>query len=194
MTSDYVDNWDALPPPVQGALLPITEAYDAAADILFDRRLNLSFEAAVKDLSVEGIVLLTAALRQLSALMTDHMTIIDAAQGTLLFDHMFALAAYDLPFYTPCLYLSQVCHAMDEAHVRIWKDATALEITSILLLMARFVRPDIEAARVCIAALHDLAWLHPSARPAVQEAARLSEPYPNAAHIAMLAEQLLARR
>lgn len=194
MTSDYVDNWDALPPPVQDALQPVIAEFDAAADVLFDRRLNLSFEAAVKELNVPGIVLLTAAFRHLGALMTDHVTLIDSAQGTLSFDHTFALTAYDIPIYTPCLYLSQVCHAMDEANVRIWKDATAQDIITILLLMARFLRPDIEAARVCIAALHDLALLYPSTRPAVQEAARLSIPSPNSAHIASLAEQLLARR
>lgn len=194
MTSDYVDNWDALPPPVQDTLLPVIEEFDAAADVLFDRRLNLSFEAAVKELNVPGITLLTVAFRQLGTLITDHVTLIDAAQGTLLFDHAFALTAYDLPIYTPCLYLSQVCHAMDEAHVRIWKDATAQDLVDILLRMARFVRPDIEAARVCIAALHDLALLHPATRSSVQEAARLSRPYPNAAHIASLAEQLLTRR
>ncbi len=194
MTSDYADNWDALPLPVQEALLPITGEFDAAADALFDRRLNLSFEAAVKDLSVPGIVLLTSAFRHLGSLIADHITPIDPAQGTLSFDHTFALSAYDLPFYTPCLYLSQVCLAMDEAHVRIWKDATAQDIVDILLLMARFLRPDIEAARVCIAALHDLSLLYPATRPSVQEAARLSLPHPNAAHIASLAEHLLARR
>lgn len=194
MTSDYVDNWDALPPPVQSALLPIVEAFDAAADTLFDRRLNLSFEAAVKELSVPGIVLLTGALRDLGALIDEHLTVIDPAQGTVSFDHLYALTAYDLPFYAPCLYLSQVCHAMEEANVRIWKDATAQEIAAILLAMARFLRPDIEAARICIAALHDLVLLSPTARPAVQEAARLSVPFPNTAHIASLAEQLLAHR
>lgn len=194
MTSDYVDNWDALPPPVQDALRPLTEEFDAAADVLFDRKLNLSFEAAVKELNVPGIVLLTAAFRHLGTLITDHVTLIDPAQGTLLFDHTFALSAYDLPFYAPCLYLSQVCLAMDEANIRIWKDATAQDIVDVLLLMARFLRPDIEAARVCIAALHDLALLYPAARSSVQEAARLSLPHPNAAHIASLAEQLLARR
>jgi len=194
VTSDYVDNWDALPPPVQDALRLVIDKFDAAADVLFDRRLNLSFEAAVQDLSVPGIVLLTDALRRLGALLAEHVTVVDAAQGTLSFDHTFPLTAYDLSLYTPCLYLSQVCHAMDEAHVRIWKDATAQEIVAVLLLIARCVRPDIEAARVCIAALHDMAWLYPSARPAVQEAARLFEASPNAAHIASLAEQLLARR
>ncbi len=194
MTSDYADNWDALPAPVQDALRPLIDEFDAAADVLFDRRLNLSFEAAVKDLNVPGIALLTIAFRQWGALITDHLTLVDAAQGTLSFDHTFALTAYDLPFYTPCLYLSQVCLAMDEANVRIWKDATAQDIVDILLLMARFLRPDIEAARVCIAALHDLALLYPATRPAVQEAARLSLPHPNAAHIASLAKQLLARR
>ena len=194
MTSDYVDNWDALSAPVQEALRPLLDQFDAAADVLFDRRLNLSFEAAVKDLSVPGIVLLTGAFRALDTLLADHVTIVDAAQGTLSFDHTFPLTAYDLPLYAPCLYLSQVCLAMDEGNVRIWKDATARDLVDILLRMARCVRPDIEAARVCIAALHDLALLYPSARPAVQQAARLSALHPNAAHIASLAEQLLARR
>ena len=52
MKSDYVDNWDALPDAVQEALEPILAQFDAAADLLFDRRLNLSFEAAVKELSI----------------------------------------------------------------------------------------------------------------------------------------------
>lgn len=194
MTSDYVDNWDALPAPVQDALRPLVDAFDAAADGLFDRRLNLSFEAAVRDLSVPGIVLLTGAFRALGTLLADHVTVVDPAEGTLLFDHTFPLTAYDLPLYAPCLYLSQVCLAMDEGNVRIWKDATAQDLVGILLHMARCVRPDIEVARVCIAALHDLVLLYPSARPAVQQAARLTVAHRNAAHIASLAEQLLARR
>ena len=69
MQSDYVDNWDALPPAVQQALEPIIEQFDAAADLLFDRRLNLSFEAAVKELSIPGVVALTDGLRRLRDLL-----------------------------------------------------------------------------------------------------------------------------
>ena len=75
MTSDYVDNWDGLPLAVQEALLPIIARFDEAADLLFDRRLNLSFEAAVKDLSIPGIVALTEGLRALRDLLTGAVTV-----------------------------------------------------------------------------------------------------------------------
>ena len=45
MTSDYTDNWEALPVEIQQRLAPIIEHFETAADLLFDRRLNLSFEA-----------------------------------------------------------------------------------------------------------------------------------------------------
>ena len=70
MWPDYVDNWDLLPPPVQEALRPLLTRFDEAADLLFDRRLNLSFEAAVKELSIPGIVALTEGLRDLRGLLT----------------------------------------------------------------------------------------------------------------------------
>ena len=67
-TADYADNWDSLPDGVQDALTPIIGCFEEAADLLFDRRLNLSFEAAVKDLSIPGIVALTTGLRELAGL------------------------------------------------------------------------------------------------------------------------------
>ncbi len=82
MTSDYVDNWDALPPPVQEALTPIIARFDEAADLLFDRRLNLSFEAAVKDLSIPGIVALTEGFRSLRDLLQSRVTVADAARDS----------------------------------------------------------------------------------------------------------------
>ena len=81
MKSDYVDNWDALPAPVQEALEPIIAQFDTAADLLFDRRLNLSFEAAVKELSIPGVVALTDGLRQLRDLLTARVTVADAEEG-----------------------------------------------------------------------------------------------------------------
>ncbi len=190
MTADYVDNWDSLPPPLQDALAPLLAQFDAAADLLFDCRLNLSFEAAVKDLSIPGIVALTDALRSLGQLLGTRVTVTDPAQGLLLFDGHSSLTAYDLPLYTPCLYLSQLAQAMDAENVRVWKDATAHEIVAVLLVMARCLRPDIETARVCTAAVHDMAYLYPSARPLL--AADI--PFPNARAVAATALRLLSRR
>ena len=73
------------------------------------------------------------------------------------------LTAYDLPLYTPCVYLSQLAQYMDSQNVRVWKETTATEIVDTLLVMARYVRPDIETARVVIAALHDMVYLYPGA-------------------------------
>jgi len=186
MNSDYVDNWDTLPPAVQEALRPLLTGFDAAADLLFDRRLNLSFEAAVKELSIPGIVALTEAFRALRELLTDRVTVADAAAGHLIFDGTFSLTAYDLPLYTPSVYLSQLAQFMDGENVRVWKESTALEIVGVLLLMARCIRPDIETARVVIAALHDMAYLYPAALVPIQEAAT-NTAQPNAASIAGLA-------
>jgi hypothetical protein len=138
LKSDYVDNWDGLPKTVQEALEPIIEKFDSGADLLFDRRLNLSFEAAVKDLSILGVIALTEGLRLLRALLQTRVTVADAAQGELLFDELIALTAYDLPFYTPCVYLSQLAQYMDGQNVRVWKDSTAAEIVEILLVMAQY--------------------------------------------------------
>ena len=193
MTSDYADNWDALPPAVQEALAPIAACFDAAADFLFDRRLNLSFEAAVKDLSIPGIALLTDALRTLGILLQTRIAIIDAREGKLLFDGIYPVTAYDLPIYRPCLYISQLAQAMQEEHVRVWKDATAREIVCVLLGMARVTRPDIEIARVCIAALHDMVHLHPVTRDILEQAAQEPVPDPNAAQCAKIALQLVSR-
>ena len=125
MNADYVDNWDALPPAVQAALTPIIARFDEAADLLFDRRLNLSFEAAVKELSIPGIVALTDGLRVLRDLLAARVGIADAADGRLLFDNALPLTVYDLPLYTPCVYISQLAQYMDSQNVRIWKEATA---------------------------------------------------------------------
>ena len=190
MKSDYVDNWDALPAAVQEGLEPIIARFDEAADLLFDRRLNLSFEAAVKELSVPGVVALTDGLRRLRDFLEAHVTVGDAEQGQLLFDGATPLTAYDLPLYTPCVYLSQLAQGMDGQNVRVWKESTAGEIIGILRVMAYYVRPDIEAARVTVAALHDMAYLYPdSAALLDQETAS-----DNAQHLARLASQLLARR
>lgn len=189
MTSDYVDNWDALPSVVQEALLAIIARFDEAADLLFDRRLNLSFEAAVKDLSIPGIVALTAGLDTLRALLLSQVTVENAAEGQLLFDGALPLTAYDLPLYTPCVYVSQLAQYMDNQNVRVWKDSTATEIVDALLVMARYVRSDIETARVLIAALHDMAYLYPGTLVQVSAAA-MQNNRPNAAHIAGLAAQM----
>ncbi len=193
MNSDYVDNWDALPASVQEALAPIIAQFDAGADLLFDRRLNLSFEAAVKDLSVPGIAAVTQGFRDLGALLLARVSVVDAAHGTLLFDQTWPLTAYDLPLYTPCLYLSQLAQRMETDQVRVWKDSTATEIVGLLQIIARYVRPDIETARALIAALHDMAWLYPDAAPLLAVGAEQTA-FPNAAYICVVAASLLSRR
>ena len=191
-TVDYADNWDTLPPVVQKALTPIIMQFEEAADLLFDRRLNLSFEAAVKDLSIPGIVALTTGLRELRDLLLARVTVEDAGEGKLLFDGTVPLTAYDLPLYAPAVYLSQLAQYMDGQNVRVWKEETAAEIVGALLVMARYVRPDIETARVLIAALHDMAYLYPSALPLIEEAAMQTE-WPNAGRIAEPAARLAKR-
>lgn len=193
MHSDYVDNWDSLPAPVQAALEPIVTRFDEGADLLFDRRRNLSFEAAVKEFSIPGIVALTDGLRQLRGVLEQRVAIMDAAQGSLLFDDFYPLTAYDLPLYTPAVYLSQLAQAMDEQNVRVWKESTATEIIQIVLVMARCVRPDIEHARILTAALHDMVLLYPTSRAALKEAATDS-PFPNVSYIAEIAAHLLGQR
>jgi len=188
-TTPYADNWDGLPSVVQDALMPIVAQFEEAADLLFDRRLNLSFEAAVKDLSIPGIVALTQGLRSLRDLLEARITVAEAGEGTLLFDGTLPLTAYDLPLYAPPVYLSQLAQFMDGQNVRVWKEATAEEIAEVLLVMARYVRPDIETARVLIAALHDMAYLYPSALPLIEHAAGQAE-WPNAALIAEPAARL----
>jgi len=189
MTSDYVDNWDVLPARVQDVLIPIVAEFEAAADLLFDRRLNLSFEAAVKDLSIPGVVALTQGLRGLRDLLQLRVTVEDAGAGRLLFDQTVPLTAYDLPLYMPAVYLSQLAQYMDGQNVRVWKGTTASEIVDALLVMARYVRPDIEAARVLIAALHDMAYLYPETLGQLEEAASAGASS-NAAHIATQAARL----
>jgi len=191
--SDYVDNWDLLPPPVQEALVPILTRFDEAADLLFDRRLNLSFEAAVKELSIPGIVALTEGLRDLNSLLAARVSVEDAAEGRLLFDGTLPLTAYDLPLYLPPVYLSQLAQFMDSQNVRVWKEATAAEIVDVLLVMARCVRPDIETARVLTAALHDMVYLYPDLLGQVEEAAQDTSG-PNAAHAAGAAVWLAGKR
>ncbi len=188
-TADYADNWDSLPPVVQEALTPIIDCFEEAADLLLDRRLNLSFEAAVKELNIPGIVALTEGLRDLRDLLLTRVTVEDAAAGRLLFDGTFPLTAYDLPFYAPPVYLSQLAQSMDSQNVRVWKETTAEEIVGILLVIARYVRPDIETARVLIAALHDMTYLYPQTVAQVSAAAMQNDA-PNAGYIAGLAAQM----
>jgi hypothetical protein len=189
-TADYADNWDSLPPVVQDALTAIILRFEEAADLLFDRRLNLSFEAAVQELNIPGIVALTEGLRNLRDLLLAHVTIEDAGEGRLLFDSTVPLTAYDLPLYAPPVYLSQLAQFMDSQNVRVWKASTALEIVDALLVMARYVRPDIETARVLIAALHDMTYLYPEMLTQIETG---QEEWPNAAHISGLAAQMANR-
>ena len=191
-TTPYADNWDSLPASVQEALTPILTHFEEAADLLFDRRLNLSFEAAVKDLSIPGVVALTNGLRELRDLLQARMTVEDAGEGRLLFDGTLPLTAYDLPLYAPPVYLSQLAQYMDGQNVRVWKEETAGEIVGALLVMARYVRPDIETARVLIAALHDMAYLYPSVLPPI-EATAIQTEWPNAAHLAGAADAVIFR-
>ena len=193
MTSDYVDNWDALPSALKQLLTPILAQFDEAADLLFDRRLNLSFEAAVKELSVPGIVALTNGLRELRELLMAWVTVANASEGRLLFEGNLPLTAYDLPLYTPPVYLSQLAQYMDGQNVRVWKESTAAEIVDVLLVMARYVRPDIETARVLIAGLHDMVYLYPET-VAFAEAASTETAWPNAAHIAGIAARMARNR
>jgi len=193
MTSDYVDNWDELPPAVQDALLPIIARFDEAADLLFDRRLNLSFEAAVKDLSIPGVVALTEGLRALRDLLQERVTVEDAAEGRLLFDSDLPLTAYGLPLYTPPVYLSQLAQYMDGQNVRVWKESTAVEIVDALLVMARYIRPDIDTARTLTAGLHDMVYLYPNAVWRVEEASE-DGAYSNAMEISKTALRLVQKR
>ena len=193
MTSDYVDNWDDLPPVVQEALSPIIARFDEAADMLFDRRLNLSFEAAVKELSIPGVVALTEGLRALRDLLEARVTVEDAGEGRLLFDGGLPLTAYGLPLYTPPIYLSQLAQYMDGQNVRVWKAATAVEIVDALLIMARYVRPDIETARTLTAGLHDMAYLYPDTVRRL-EGATEHDVYLNAVRIAETALRLVRKR
>ena len=111
---------------------------------------------------------LTGGLRGLRDLLVSRVSVADAAEGMLLFDGATPLTAYDLPLYTPCVYLSQLAQFQDGQNVRVWKQTTAEEIVQILLVMARYVRPDIEVARVVIAALHDMVYLYPDANPLLE--------------------------
>ena len=193
MTSDYVDNWDALPESLQEALTPIITRFDEGADLLFDRRLNLSFEAAVKELSIPGVVALTEGLRWLGQMLETRVTLSGSEESQVIFDGVYPITAYDLPLYTPCVYLSQLAQYMDGQNVRVWKEATAAEIVGIVLIMARYLRPEIEHARVCIAALHDMVYLYPDTWPLVADV-RTEPRFPHARHIAEIAAQLLAKR
>lgn len=193
MTSDYVDNWDDLPAAVQEALLPIIARFDEAADLLFDRRLNLSFEAAVKELSIPGVVALTEGLRALRDLLRARVSMGDAGLGGLLFDDVLPITAYDLPLYTPPVYLSQLAQYMDGQNVRVWKEATAAEIVDTLVVMARLVPTTMETARVLTAGLHDMIYLYPGTVGIAEEAAGAAHA-PNAAAIAETALQLVRKR
>jgi len=184
MKSDYVDNWDALPPYVQHVLTPIIARFDEAADLLFDRRLNLSFEAAVKELSVPGVVALTDAFRALHLLLTDHPWKTDPSDNSLIFDGEYRLTVYDLPIYTPCVYLSQLAQYMDSQNVRVWKESTAVEIVDALMVMARFAPLQTETARVVTAALHDMMYLYPGTQELAEDALETEVPGSTAAAIA----------
>jgi hypothetical protein len=107
----------------------------------------------------------------------------------LLFDDHSPITAYDLPLYTPCLYLSQVAQAMEDENVRVWKESTAREIIAILLAMARCIPPDVEMARVCTAAIVDMTLLYPVCRSALATHGNS----PNAARIATEANDLLTQ-
>ena len=194
MTSDYVDNWDGLPPAVQDALLPIIARFDEAADLLFDRRLNLSFEAAVKELSIPGVVALTEGLRAFHILLTEEAWKIEPSDGSILFDNQYRLTVYELPLYTPCVYLSQLAQFMDGQNVRVWKESTAVEIVDTLVVMARFVPTNTETARVVTAALHDMMYLYPSTQSIAEDAPEIEHPYPSAVEIAATALQLVRKR
>ena len=189
MMSDYVDNWESLPLSLQALLEPIIAYFDEAADLLFDRRLNLSFEAAVKELSIPGIVALTEGIRELRSFLTAQVQVQNASEGILLWNGAIMLTAYDLPIYTPCVYLSQLAQFMDSQNIRVWKESTAKEIVETLLVMSRYVRPDIETARVTIAALHDMAYLYPPLLELVEVAAH-DGTHPNTAQIAASAAAL----
>ena len=194
MTSDYVDNWDGLPPAVQAALAPILARFEEAADLLFDRRLNLSFEAAVKELSIPGVVALTEGLRALRDLLQTRVTVEGAGKGEMLFDGGLPLTVYDLPLYTPCVYLSQLAQFMDGRNVRVWKESTAAEIVGTLLVMARFVPTRTETARVVTAALHDMMYLYPGTQSIAEDAPETEAAFPNAVAIAKTALQLVRKR
>jgi hypothetical protein len=190
MYSDYIDNWDALPERVQIVLEPVIAQFDAAADLLFDRRLNLSFEAAVKGLSIPGIAALTEGLRGFKEVLAHHVTVTETVAGQLLFDRTVPLTPYDLPFYTPCIYLSQVTQAMERENVRVWKESTVIEMLGILLLMASYVPPKIATAQVVVAALHDLVFLYPTVIGLLET----EQPNANAALAAETALSLVRKR
>ena len=193
MTSDYTDNWDALPAEIQQRLAPIIEHFEVAADLLFDRRLNLSFEAAVKELSIPGIVALTEGLRELSRLLRDPSWEIEAETNGAIFEGKYSLSVYDLPLYMPCVYLSQLAQYMDGQNVRVWKEATAEEIVEILLVVARFVPLQTETARIVTAALHDMLYLYPSAESLAEGTPQTEAGYPSALAIAETALRLALR-
>ena len=79
---------------------------------------------------------------------------------------------------------------MDGQNVRVWKPSTAEEIVQILLVMARYVRPDIEVARVTIAALHDMVYLYPDSQPLLEA----DQANANARQIAQTALRLIGKR
>ena len=187
MTSDYTDNWDALPAEIQQRLAPIIEHFEVAADLLFDRRLNLSFEAAVKELSIPGIVALTEGLRELSRLLRDPSWEIEAETNGAIFEGKYSLSVYDLPLYMPCVYLSQLAQYMDGQNVRVWKEATAEEIVEILLVVARFVPLQTETARIVTAALHDMLYLYPATQEQAANASLTCSDSPSAMTIAEIA-------
>jgi len=168
MHADYVDSWDDIPAPLQSALEPIIRQLDEAADALFDRRLNLAFEAAVKEISIPGVVALTAAMKALRDLVAERVAE-SADGGSLVFDGEYAVTVYDLPVYTPCLYLSQLSQRLVRDNVRVWKADTLRDMLRCAFAMARCAPPQTETARVVAAAIYDLIALDEANKALVVE-------------------------
>jgi len=193
MYSDYVDDWDAIPSGLREALTPAIDQLDSAADALFDRRLNLSFEAAVKEISIPGVIDLTSGMRLLAAAIQERIAV--SADGLeLAFDASIPITSYDLPIYTPCLYISQLSQHLLEQNVRVWKSETLIELILIETILSRYVRPDIETARVVAAAIYDLTALDRDNIAILREQANHAQDvYPNEASILERVMTLMGR-
>lgn len=189
MHTDYVDNWDDIPAPLQSALEPVIRQMDEAADALFDRRLNLAFEAAVKEISIPGVVALTVAVRALRDLIAQRI-VVSGDGKTLVFDGEHTVTVYDLPVYTPCLYLSQLSQRLVRDNVRVWKADTLRDILDCAFTMARCAPPRTETARVVAAAIYDLIALDEANKTLVIE--RQSEIAGNATNEATILAAVLS--
>ena len=97
------------------------------------------------------------------------------------------------PPQPPPIYLSQLAQYMDGQNVRVWKESTAAEIIDALLVIARYVQPDIETARTLTAGLHDMVYLYPAAVGQIEGAAKQGA-YPDAGTIAGTALRLVWKR